>query len=168
MKLIRSAFITLCVMTLGLVSPVRAAGSEPQDLGTLGGAISAANAISKCSKVITDIATLGGNTATHAVIWEGGKIIDLGVFSGGSNSAATGAASHQRAAGTSDFDDPVNGVVPHGFLFSGGTLENLGSSAEASHRRLAWTSLMLLWVTLSSPTMPQRTPSSRILSNPIK
>ncbi|MBV8820842.1 MAG: hypothetical protein JO022_20950 [Acidobacteriaceae bacterium] len=61
------------------------------------------------------------------MIWEGGKPIDLGVFSGGTNSSASGGASNSRAAGTSDFNDPVNGVVPHAFLYAGGKLQDLGT-----------------------------------------
>ena len=126
MKLIQSAFITSIVMTLGLVSPALAA-SGPQDLGTLGGTISAAYGVSRCSKVIAGNANTPSDASTHAVIWEGGKVIDLGVFSGGTNSSASGAASNGSASGTSDFDDPVNGVVSHAFLYSGGKLQDLGT-----------------------------------------
>ncbi|MBV9762739.1 MAG: DUF3466 family protein [Acidobacteriaceae bacterium] len=128
MKLTKSALITALVMTLGSWAPVRGGVIDnPEDLGTLGGSISAANGIAVNSNVVVGSSTITGDTATHAVIWAVGNVLDLGVLSGGTNSSASGAASNQRASGASDFDDPVNGVVPHAFLFADNKMQDLGT-----------------------------------------
>ncbi|MBV9296359.1 MAG: hypothetical protein JO145_12375 [Acidobacteriaceae bacterium] len=128
MRLSKSAFITLLVMALGSTASARPADVDnPQDLGTLGGSFSVANGIAPGGANIAGNSTITGDTATHAVLWEIGNVLDLGVFPGGTNSSASAATSKQRAAGTSDYNDPVFGVVPHAFLFVDSMLTDLGT-----------------------------------------
>lgn len=59
-----------------------------QDLGTLGGSSSYANAINNAG-LIVGYSQMPGNNSQHAVLWNGGSIQDLGTLPGGINSTAT-------------------------------------------------------------------------------
>jgi probable HAF family extracellular repeat protein len=73
--------------------------------------------------------SIAGELAIHAVVWDGhsNAITDLGVLSGGTNSSAAGVTSHGVATGTSDYLDPVNGIVQRAFLYQNPALSMIGT-----------------------------------------
>jgi len=103
---------------------------QTQQLGTLGGASSAAAAINAGGLVVGDAETSGGYT--HAFALYDGGMMDLGTL-GGQNSSATAVNAAGQVAGIAE----NAGGGRHAFLFAGPGMQDLGtlggahSSAEA-------------------------------------
>jgi probable HAF family extracellular repeat protein len=101
----------------------------PIDLGTLGGTFSQANGISLGS-TIAGASTLSGDTVTHAFLKrreKGVSLIDIGTLFGGTNSSAAAVNVKGHVVGTSDYDDPMNGIVSHAFVYKNGIIADLGT-----------------------------------------
>jgi probable HAF family extracellular repeat protein len=108
-------------------------GYQVTDLGTLGGSFSQANGINDFNQVVGSASTTS-DTSTHAFLWtKKGGIQDLGTLAGGTNSSAQGINDNitdngiGHVAGSSDFNDPVNGLVTHAFIFKKGAISDLGT-----------------------------------------
>ncbi len=100
---------------------LRRPGETLTDLGTLGGAYSAAYAVSSLGAVVgkADTDTVG---ATHAFAWTGeGGMTDLGTL-GGANSVAYAVSDSGQIAGASDTDAAG---TRHAFLYASGQMQDL-------------------------------------------
>ena len=111
----------------------------PKDLGTLGGTFSAANAVNFEHGVVGS-STTANDAAQHAflrVCAKEDKLIDLGALASGGNSNATAINAFYEIVGTSDFNDPIFGIVSHAFKyepFSGMTdVGTLGGSTSRAN-----------------------------------
>jgi probable HAF family extracellular repeat protein len=97
------------------------------DLGTLGGTFSQANSNNLFLQV-AGVSTTANDAAAHAFEWtkkHGMK--DLGTLSGGTNSSAQAISDTGVVAGYSEYNDPVNGIVLHAFVYVNGTMQDLGT-----------------------------------------
>jgi probable HAF family extracellular repeat protein len=103
-----------------------------RDLGTLGGPTSQASGINDSGVVVGTSDTADGRQ--RAFRWSAGTMVDLGSL-GGPGSSATAINPTGQIVGTSDVVSGINGWLPHGFLYSGGQMTDLGmlgTSSEAS------------------------------------
>lgn len=91
------------------------------DLGTLGGASSAANALNSAGEVTGHALTADGHT--HAFKYAGGRMTDLGTLAGGDYSSGTGINDAGQVAG--NFYAPGTGYGA--FLHSGGKMSDIGT-----------------------------------------
>jgi probable HAF family extracellular repeat protein len=109
-------------VSLVLAGPASAASYRVVDLGTLGGATSAANDINEAGAVVGWSKTASGRV--HATIWRSGRIIDIGTL-GGPNSVATAISNNFAVVGRAS----VAGGATHGFLWRAntGAPHNLGT-----------------------------------------
>jgi len=134
----RSALICSAVLAFGSLVAAQTGGptccsGAPKDLGTLGGTISSANGIERQGLEVAGAANTTDDDASHAVIWSAkGSPTDLGVLSGGTNSSAAAVNYGHVAAGTSDYDDGSNGVVPFAFIYENGKMSSLGTLGGAA------------------------------------
>ena len=117
-----AALATALGVALVLAAPAGAASYRVIDLGTLGGATSAANGINGSGAVVGWSKTASGRV--HATMWRAGRIIDIGTL-GGPNSAAAAVSNNFAVVGTAG----VAGGGTHGFLWRANTGEphNLGT-----------------------------------------
>jgi probable HAF family extracellular repeat protein len=94
-----------------------------QDLGTLGGSFSTANAINENGEIIGG-GTTAGDLAFHAFLWMQGSFTDLGTVGGGDCSSAFGINSKTQVVGQSfDCANPVLGQ--RAFLWENGSIIDL-------------------------------------------
>jgi probable HAF family extracellular repeat protein len=109
-----------------------------QDLGTLGGPScttcnSVAKGINAAGWVVgqsgTTIAAPSGYVISHAFLYSGGVMQDLGAIPGNDYSSyAYGINAAGWVVGQSDTTTPVtNGYIQHAFLYSGGVMQDLGT-----------------------------------------
>lgn len=121
--------ISLCLSTLSLAAlcclTSRATANPPAytitDLGTLGGSSSQALSLNAAGVVAGWSSTLDG--PTHAFLFSGGGLLDLGTLPGGSNSFAQGINNAGQVVGYAD-----TGVgFQHAFLYSNGQMQDLGT-----------------------------------------
>ena len=101
------------------------------DLGTLGGTTSAAAAISNRGQAVGS-ANLPGDTSTHAFVYSGGKLTDLGVLGTGDQPGRRHANDKGQIVGesmTSCFRCEGNEL--HAFLFDGGAMIDLNDLLPA-------------------------------------
>ena len=125
-------FILVGLLVEGLVvsgtPAARAATYSLADLGTLGGTNSWATAINIAGKVVGGASTAGGQT--HAFLWEGGPMQDLGTFVGGNYSVATAINDVGQVIGTAY----TAGGEEHAFFWDGGPMIDLGTfGGPSSH-----------------------------------
>jgi probable HAF family extracellular repeat protein len=93
------------------------------DMGTLGGTMSMANAVSSNGSVVVGDSMTTGN-AMHAFKYTGTTMTDLGTL-GGSMSTAYGASSDGSViVGDSDL---TGNTVMHAFTYAGGTMTDIGT-----------------------------------------
>ena len=94
------------------------------DLGTLGGTNSSANAVSANGSVIVGNSNLTGDIVNHAFKYSGTTMTDLGTL-GGTSSAANGASADGSViVGNSNL---TGDNVTHAFKYSGTTMTDLGT-----------------------------------------
>ena len=107
---------------LTVAAPAGAATYRVVDLGTLGGASSAANDLNNAGAVVGWALTASGKM--HAVVWRNGHKTDIGTL-GGPTSMATGISNNFAVVGTASV---AAGGVQHGFLWRAnqGAMHNLG------------------------------------------
>ena len=111
------------VLGLGLAISSAAAAPEyfPRDLGTLGGAQSAATGVNDLSQVVGWSLDAAGRT--QAFVWAGGTLTGLPNFPGGSNGIATAINNAGEITGYAD----VSGTNHHAFLYASNSLLDLGT-----------------------------------------
>ena len=109
-------------MTLIVAAPAGAATYRVVDLGTLGGASSAANDLNNAGAVVGWALTASGKM--HAVVWRNGHTTDIGTL-GGPTSMATRISNNFAVVGTASV---AAGGTQHGFLWRAnqGAMHNLG------------------------------------------
>lgn len=97
------------------------------DLGTLGGASSAAEAISPAGHVAGWSTTADGER--HGFLFEEGAMLDLGTLVGGTHSRAMGVNRHGQVAGDGGLNGfgPMFREFPNAFLWQDGILQGLGA-----------------------------------------
>jgi len=92
-----------------------------QDLGTLGGTISAGNGLS--TGYGTGLAYTGGNADYRAYLWDGSSMQDLGAL-GGTLSEGRGVNSSGQVTGQAFV---AGNAIAHAFLWNGSTMLDLGT-----------------------------------------
>jgi probable HAF family extracellular repeat protein len=116
----------LLLMLAGLSAPSsRAQGFDRftvTDLGTLGGAFSAATAINNRGQVVGR-STLNGETITRAFLWEDGVMTDLGTL-GGTFTTANAINNRGQAVGASEI---TANAARHAVLFDRNGITDLGA-----------------------------------------
>ena len=98
-----------------------------QNLGTLGGLASTANAINNGGQVVGWANTSNGDQ--HAFLYSNGLMQDLGTL-GGNSSIATGINNSGQVVGqaeTGGIDNSNGRYIQHAFLYSNGSLKDLGT-----------------------------------------
>lgn len=106
----------------GTLRAIRWDGTTATDLGTLGGANSAAYSINKTGQIAGFASTLG-DAAVHATVWNGTTTTDLGTL-GGSRSEARAINDAGHVVGYSYL---AGDVVGHATLWNGTTITDLGT-----------------------------------------
>lgn len=118
--------LSFLLMLAGLSAPSsRAQGFDRftvTDLGTLGGAFSAATAINNRGQVVGR-STLNGETITRAFLWEDGVITDLGTL-GGTFTTANAINNRGQAIGASEI---TANAARHAVLFDRNGITDLGA-----------------------------------------
>jgi probable HAF family extracellular repeat protein len=99
------------------------------DLGTLGGARSAANGVNASGQIVGWSDTANGDA--HAFLRDGSKMVDLGTL-GGHNSTALGINARGEIVGAAE--TPTGGL--HAFIYRKGTMLDLGTLGGETSR--AW------------------------------
>ena len=96
-------------------------GTELEDLGTLAGSSSFAEAIGAKGEIVGS-AALDGDVSSHAVVWDGPRTVDLGTL-GGTFSAALDVSGRGDVVGWAELADRS----AHAFRWREGFLEDLGT-----------------------------------------
>jgi len=117
-----AALAAAAAASLAVAAPAGAATYRVVDLGTLGGASSAATDLNNAGAVVGWSATASGRV--HAVVWRSGHMTDIGTL-GGPTSMAAGISNTFAVVGTASV---AAGGAEHGFLWRAnqGAMHNLG------------------------------------------
>lgn len=118
---------SLAALLLLVARTASAQGYTVTDLGTLGGSSSDARAINLAGQVI-GTATLPGDSARHAYLWDNGIMRDLGTL-GGTSSNAGGINAWGQVVG---FSSLAGSSTTHAFLYDSGGMHDLGTSGSSS------------------------------------
>jgi len=89
----------LAFIGVAFTTPALAQTYRLVDLGTLGGAHSCANAINAKGDAVGVSTLRAGDVGGHAVLWSGGKIVDLGTFDDLTYSEAHGISDNGQVVG---------------------------------------------------------------------
>ena len=108
------------------------ASGQARNIGSLGGTDTQPEAINDNGE-IAGISSTAGNQTTHAFLYSGGKMTDLGVLIGGDYSQASGINDEGDVVGESDYDAAQDA---HAFLYTGGQMVDLNSVIDPNSR---WT-----------------------------
>jgi len=95
------------------------APGNPIDIGSLGGALTIANAVDDQGRIV---GVADSPTGRHAFLWQNGVMTDLGTLPGGSTSEATGINASGQVVGYSFYGTPT---VTHAVLWQQGTITDL-------------------------------------------
>ncbi|MBC8104900.1 MAG: hypothetical protein H7Z41_20185 [Cytophagales bacterium] len=148
----------------GRAVPMRALvwhNGSVRDLGTLGGAYSAAMAVSDSGAVVgksdvSPVSLRGGGT--HATLWKPGAArgLDLGTLPGGANSAASAVNRLGEVVGYSETADAAR----RAFCYSGVALEDLGTLPSVDPERVSTSTALGIndagWIVGASSLVPRR------------
>jgi probable HAF family extracellular repeat protein len=97
------------------------------DLGTLGGSDSVAYAINNAGQIVGGSATSSGST-THAFLYSGGRMIDLGGLGGAYPDSYAFAINEQGQVVGYAYNSAASSDAPiHAFLYNGSTMTDLSS-----------------------------------------
>jgi probable HAF family extracellular repeat protein len=96
-------------------------GTSMTQLGTLGGTFSEAYGINDAGEIVGE-ASETGNSVTHAVVFSGGSVIDLGALPGGANSYAYAVNASGKVTGVADTFSGEDA-----FLYNGTHMIDLGN-----------------------------------------
>jgi probable HAF family extracellular repeat protein len=94
------------------------------DLGTLGGPTSEASGINSSGQVVGDSRIAATVFSSHAFLYSGGAMADLGTLYESFGSSALAINDKGQVVGTSSID---SSGAQHAFLYSGGTMTDLGA-----------------------------------------
>ena len=108
---------------LALFSPSISRAGGMTDIGTLGGTDSVAYGVNPNGRIVGSSYTPTGET--HAFLYDGGVITDLGTLMGGSGSEAYAIDAQGRIAGVSFVSPDMDKY--HAFLYADGTMTDLGT-----------------------------------------
>jgi probable HAF family extracellular repeat protein len=97
------------------------------DLGTLGGAGSAAYGINNNTQIVGESLYSNAANNEHAFLWSGGNMIDLGTL-GGPNSVATASDIQGKVVGASDIAGKR-----HAFMYENGIMTDMNPLLSSSH-----------------------------------
>ena len=119
--------LATCVLFGGWSEPAKAVSPPPAqlaitDLGTLGGVYNHPTAINDRGQVVGS-SYLTASEERHAVLWEGGKITDLGTLPSGDFSFAFGINNRGQVVGLSN---SASGEA-HAVLWENGKMTDLGT-----------------------------------------
>ncbi len=111
-----------------------AGNPQMKDLGTLGGASSQANGINASGQIAGDSETAGGDS--HAFVYSGGKLTDIGGLLGNSlpNSFGYGINQAGHIAGTA-YNSKY--ATAHAFFYNGSTAKDIGGLGGSGASALA-------------------------------
>ncbi|HOO20019.1 MAG TPA: hypothetical protein PL011_01370 [Kiritimatiellia bacterium] len=120
------------VIWIGAVLAALSAAAAPEywpiDLGTLGGAQSAALGLNDNGQVVGWSLTADG--AIEAFVWSNGTLTGLGFLPGGTTSVARAINNHGQITG----DAYVSPTNYHGFVYSNGLMTSIGTWGSAKSR----------------------------------
>ena len=126
------AGMVVIVACLAVTAPALAAAIDPPvyrvvDLGTLGGEASEALDINNAGQVVGWSETAAGSS--HAFLYDGRAMTDLGTLPGGTSSRATAINDRSQIVGSSGINSygPLFREYAQGFLWQGGGMRSLGA-----------------------------------------
>ena len=101
-------------------------GGQVIKLGSFGGKVTIATDLNNAGQVVGHSQNARGES--HAFIYSGGPLVDLGTLPGGTQSFAYGINSSGHVVGASDFASSTL----HAFLYSGGSMKDLNTLIPAN------------------------------------
>ncbi|HEV8439177.1 MAG TPA: hypothetical protein VGT40_13865 [Methylomirabilota bacterium] len=120
-------YVGLAALALALAWPSAGHSNTIVDLGTLGGDSSEASGINNLGQVVGWSITATG--ATHAFVYRGGAMTDLGTLTGGTRSYATGINDAGQVVGYGGINafGPQFKEITQGFIWDNGSMQPLGA-----------------------------------------
>ena len=124
MNVLRRSVFLFVLIVLGALALPRLSGAQTytvKDLGTLGGAVSEAQAINGLGEITGYSWVAGGLAVTHVFLYSGRDMMDLGTLGGNTGSGNAINSSAQVAGYSTNASNAYRA-----FLFSDGTMYDLG------------------------------------------